>query len=156
MFGRRCDQVESGFYFIGLDHYTYEAEDAKFGPVRFRPAQWLMVFRIGIWSFSALWFISSIPKWSDELAFGVKIYEKLRATFWSQIAGGKWLMILFLQGVTVVPRPHPLDRSPTWTGVGLVNVPEGAFLEFTVDNIPHSMEYDILIRYEPQVGWAEM
>ncbi|NXK36162.1 LAMB2 protein, partial [Piprites chloris] len=46
--GRQCKQVEPGFYHINLDHYTYEAEDARLHqgsvverePPTDRPASW--------------------------------------------------------------------------------------------------------------------
>lgn len=51
----------------------------------------------------------------------------------------------------IVPRQRTPDQPITWTGLGLVRVLGGAGLRFTVDNLPSSMDYQLVIRYEPEV-----
>jgi len=39
----------------------------------------------------------------------------------------------------------------TWTGPGFMRISEGSSLEFVIDEIPVSMDYDIIVRYDTQV-----
>ncbi|XP_063797170.1 laminin subunit beta-2-like isoform X2 [Pseudophryne corroboree] len=57
---------------------------------------------------------------------------------------------LLRQGCSVSERERPVGRPVTWTGPGFALVPEGGILEFQISNIPFSMEYDAIIRYEPK------
>uniref|UniRef100_A0A8D3D257 Laminin, beta 2-like n=1 Tax=Scophthalmus maximus TaxID=52904 RepID=A0A8D3D257_SCOMX len=57
--------------------------------------------------------------------------------------------------VRTVHREHSPSHMVTWTGPGFARVKDGAGLVFTIDNVPYAMEYDIMIRYEPEVWECE-
>lgn len=49
---------------------------------------------------------------------------------------------------TTVPYPPPTDRAPDFTGIGFIRVPENTELVITVNDIPRSMPYDVVVRYQ--------
>ncbi|XP_058144289.1 laminin subunit beta-2 [Dasypus novemcinctus] len=60
--------------------------------------------------------------------------------------------------VDLVERVATAGGSPSWTGPGFVRLREGQALEFLVASVPRAMDYDLLLRLEPQVPeqWAEI
>lgn len=58
----------------------------------------------------------------------------------------------------VIREPYRDGRVDTWTGTGFMKTPEKSFIEFTVDNIKRTMEYEIAIRYEQPTNenWDEV
>uniref|UniRef100_A0A6Q2ZFH2 Laminin, beta 2 (laminin S) n=1 Tax=Esox lucius TaxID=8010 RepID=A0A6Q2ZFH2_ESOLU len=83
----------------------------------------------------------------------------------TQVESGSFFMFLDyytyeaeLAGCSVEQREHQSGRPSTWTGTGFAKVPEGSSLEFFITNVPYSMEYDLLIRYETQMprDWQEV
>uniref|UniRef100_A0A6A7G3W6 Laminin subunit beta-1-like isoform X5 n=4 Tax=Hirondellea gigas TaxID=1518452 RepID=A0A6A7G3W6_9CRUS len=65
-------------------------------------------------------------------------------TYEAELANGS-------ESCQVVMRERNKDGTPSpWTGLGFMRVVEGSRLEFDIENIETSMEYDLVIRYEPQ------
>ncbi|XP_045763447.1 laminin subunit beta-1 [Maniola jurtina] len=57
----------------------------------------------------------------------------------------------------VIRENYPDGRKETWTGPGFMKIPESSTLVFVVNNLKTSMNYNVLIRYEPQsnTNWEE-
>uniref|UniRef100_A0A8C0FRK5 Uncharacterized protein n=1 Tax=Bubo bubo TaxID=30461 RepID=A0A8C0FRK5_BUBBB len=148
--GRQCGQVEPGFYRINLDHYTYEAEDARLHQVRCpwgegtssRAGHPVALCRVPKLAGTAL------PGWHN----GAEWCLPSQGNFWGPSHDPP-----SHQG-SVVERESPTDHPASWTGTGFARVLEGSWVEFHVSDVPFSTEYDVIIRYEPQhpEPWQEV
>lgn len=50
----------------------------------------------------------------------------------------------------IIPRQRAPNKSVTWTGLGFVRVQDGAGLRFSITNIPATLDYYVVVRYEPE------
>ncbi|KAI7811799.1 laminin subunit beta-4 precursor [Triplophysa rosa] len=50
----------------------------------------------------------------------------------------------------IIPRQRTPDKPVTWTGLGFVRVQDGAGLRFTITDIPSTLDYYLVVRYEPE------
>lgn len=99
---------------------------------------------------SWLWIIFSMrqsrPKW-DRWEITLVLLRS-----WSSDGSFILEILWFMQGCVLETREHQPGRPATWTGMGFARVPVGGTLEFHISDLPYSMEYDLLIRYEAQVS----
>ncbi|XP_042225500.1 laminin subunit beta-1-like isoform X3 [Homarus americanus] len=78
-----------------------------------------------------------------ELARGSELYCEEASLYDARQSSGSNCQV-------VMREPYRDGRETTWTGLGFMRVFEGSYLEFEVENIETSMEYDLVLRYEPQ------
>lgn len=83
---------------------------------------------------------------AGELGFEDRLWQKRRCLAWAPTHSP-----IFFQVLDVVERLVTPGGTPSWTGPGFVRLREGQELEFLVASVPRAMDYDLLLRLEPQV-----
>ncbi|XP_018431602.1 PREDICTED: laminin subunit beta-1-like [Nanorana parkeri] len=142
--GRQCGDAQPGYFCMPLDYYTYEAENAKGlsptdprTPGNPKPES-----------------ETDCVEYYNAIQNGKKVrLRRHRRTirFLQQRAANRRARQLQQKAdIEIVRREHSPDHMITWTGPGFARVRDGAGLLFHIDNIPYPMDYDIMIRYEPE------
>ncbi|KAJ8393455.1 hypothetical protein AAFF_G00059280 [Aldrovandia affinis] len=140
LIGRQCVDVQPGYFCAPLDFYSYEAEDAvghspddSTLPGRARPqAQ-----------------TDCVQHLNNQLRRHRR-HRRIAAAQQQRAALRRIRQLQQTPDVKAVHRERAPGQMVTWTGPGFARVKDGAGLVFTIDNIPYAMEFDIMIRYEPE------
>ncbi|XP_030083909.2 laminin subunit beta-1-like isoform X4 [Serinus canaria] len=141
--GRQCDQVQPGFFCAPLDYYTYEAEQAT-GHGHSHP-QLPGAIRV------------EVPQDCLEYDTREPAGRKGRSRHQHSPLRPPQPPVPSRRGRQQPPKldveevvRDSAGRMVTWTGLGFARVRDGAGLTFRVDNVPYPMDYELLLRYEPE------
>ncbi|XP_014003610.1 laminin subunit beta-4 isoform X3 [Salmo salar] len=145
MVGRSCGDPAPGHFLAALDYYLYEAENAA--PLEGK-------------SSSSLLKPTDLPvceEYYKQQGYDIK-YQNGRLVLTRRSKrqarrrrqGQRSIPLDPGSALQIVPRERTPDVPITWTGPGFVRVLDGAGLRFTVDNLPASLDYHLVIRYEPE------
>ncbi|XP_034144339.1 laminin subunit beta-4 [Esox lucius] len=166
MVNRRCSDPAPGYFLAGLDFYLYEAENAAplypsspiFRPTRRpeprpterpkpRPTERPKPQPTDL---------PACEEYYKQQGYDVK-YQNGRFVLSrrSRRSRSKRQLQTSLplapgSALQIVPRERTTDMPVTWTGPGFVRVLDGVGLRFTVDNLPESLDYQLVIRYEQE------
>ncbi|KAM3872975.1 laminin subunit beta-4 [Diretmus argenteus] len=145
MVGQKCTDPAPGHFLRSLDYFLYEAEFAV---------------PLNDGSSSSLLNPSVLPK--CEQYFREQGYD-------FKFSNGRLVLVMRTprqarkrrqvekaipldpgSALQIIPRQRMADQPITWTGPGFVRALNGAGLRFTVDNLPTSLDYQLVIRYESE------
>nr|XP_060634375.1 laminin subunit beta-4 [Anolis sagrei ordinatus] len=141
--GRQCTKPAAGHFFLPLDYYIYEAEDSAPLP-----------------GSSPLIQPTAMP-WCD-VYFRQKGYDfamengniilnrSKKRGIRKATAGQSTMLFNRNSALDIVIRESIPGKPITWSGPGFVRVQSGTGLRFMINNIPFLMDFNVIIRYEPE------
>ncbi|XP_045065518.1 laminin subunit beta-2-like [Coregonus clupeaformis] len=140
LIGRRCSDVQPGYFCAPLDYYKYEAEDA----VGHSPSDHNLPGKARPQAE-----VDCVEHLNNQLRRHRR-HQRIASAQQQRAALRRIRQLQQTPDVRSVHRERSQGHMVTWTGPGFARVKDGAGLVFTIDNIPHAMDYDITIRYEPE------
>ncbi|XP_053114353.1 laminin subunit beta-4 isoform X2 [Hemicordylus capensis] len=141
--GRQCTEPAPGYFFLPMDYYIYEAEDAASLP-----------------GSSPLIKPTGLPRCDEyfrqqgydfTIENGkIKLNKSKKRSIRKVTVGQDSVLFGRTSGLDIVIKEPIPGRPVTWSGPGFVRVLNGAGLRFMINNIPFLMDFNFIIRYEPE------
>ncbi|XP_019113332.2 laminin subunit beta-4 [Larimichthys crocea] len=153
MVGRRCSDPAPGYFLPQLDYFLYEAELASplhGGPPPSSPPSSSSLLNPGVLPQCEQYYRQQGYDFKFSNGRVVLVRRTRRLARWRRQGQHSTIPLDPGHALQIIPRQRTADQPITWTGLGLVRVMDGAGLRFTVDNLPSSIDYQLVIRYEPE------